>query len=232
MDLYVGTSGYSYSAWKGIFYPSDLPARRMLNYYGEHFRTVEINNTFHRMPKTALLEGWAAEVPDRFTFALKAPQRITHFQRLRDVGETLSWFLDVAAVLDQRLGPILFQLPPNLKKDLPLLCDFLCNLPKRYRVAFELRDLSWFTDDVVSALRGHGAAVCHADTDDGARLPLVATADFGYLRLRRKEYSDAELEGWLKRLRNYQWQSAFIYFKHEDEATGVRFAKRFLELAA
>jgi uncharacterized protein YecE (DUF72 family) len=232
MDLYVGTSGYSYPQWKGSFYPPDLPQKQMLQYYGSQFRSVEINNTFHRMPTVALLEGWAGEVPADFRFALKAPQRITHLQRLRDTDESVSYFLGVAGVLRERLGPLLFQLPPDFAKDLRLLRDLLRVLPpKHYRVACEFRHPSWFDEEVWALLRNHNAALCHAETDDGLQVPLVATADWGYLRLRRQEYGIKQLQGWLQQVRGQGWRDAYIYFKHEDQAKGPQLAKRFLELA-
>jgi len=231
MDLYVGTSGYSYKAWKGAFYPEDLPARGMLPFYAQHFRTVEINNTFHRMPTPSLIEGWGAQVPAFFRFSLKAPQRITHFQRLVGADESLSYFLDVAGLLDDRLGPILFQLPPNLKRDLPLLRDFFLLLPPRLNFAVEFRDASWFTDEVVELLARHRVALCLAEGVSDLKTPLLQTAPFAYLRLRRQDYTDADLEGWAKKVHQHDWQSVFVYFKHEDEARGILLARRFLELA-
>ncbi len=194
-QLYVGTSGYSYKEWKGSFYPKNLPDKQMLRYYGERFRTVEINNTFYRMPKASVLEAWAAEVPADFKFVLKAPQRITHIQRLKDAGESVSYLLEVAGALKERLGPLLFQLPPNLKKDVPRLREFLALLPLERRAAFEFRHPSWFDDEVFGLLRDHQAALCIAEAEDDLEVPFVATADWGYLRLRRPDYGDAELTG-------------------------------------
>ena len=231
MNLYVGTSGYSYPEWKGNFYPRDLSEKQMLRFYGERFRSVEINNTFHRMPAPSALEGWAGEVPDHFKFAIKAPQRITHQQRLQEADESVSYLLDVAGVLRERLGPLLFQLPPDLKKDLPRLRGFLLLLPARFRVAFEFRHASWFDEEVFALLRKHGAALCIAEADNDLQVPFVATADWGYLRLRRQDYGVAALKNWLKLVRGEGWQDAFVYFKHEEKATGPLLAKRFLELA-
>jgi uncharacterized protein YecE (DUF72 family) len=232
MELYVGTSGYSYKEWKGSFYPEDLPAKQMLKYYGERFRTVEINNTFYRMPAASVLEAWAAEVPAEFRFVLKASQRITHIQRLKESGESVAYLLKVAAVLKERLGPLLFQLPPNLKKDAARLKDFLPLLPKGTRVAFEFRHQSWFDDEVLGMLREHGAALCIAEAEEGVEVPFVATADWGYLRLRMQDYTDQDLKGWIKKLRGETWGEVFVFFKHEDEGMGPKLAKRFLELAA
>jgi uncharacterized protein YecE (DUF72 family) len=231
MNLYVGTSGFSYKEWKGNFYPKDLPAAQMLKYYGERFRTVEINNSFYRMPKSSVLEGWAAEVPAEFRFVLKASQRITHFQRLKDVGESVKYLLEVAASLGEKLGPLLFQLPPDLKKDLPRLRDFLKLLPRHGRAAFEFRNQSWFDEEVFTVLRDHQAALCIAEAENKLEIPFVSTADWGYLRLRMPDYGDAELTEWLKRVRSQNWGDAFVFFKHEDEGKGPRMAKRFLELS-
>jgi len=231
MNLFVGTSGFSYPQWKGAFYPADLPAHQMLGFYGGRFRSVEINNTFHRMPKPQALEAWAGEVPPGFRFALKAPQRITHLQRLQDADESVFYFLDVASVLRERLGPLLFQLPPDFPKDLARLRGLFLLLPARFRVACEFRHPSWFDEEVYALLRRHGAALCYAETDDGMKVPFVATADWGYLRLRRQDYGAAELKQRLKLVQGEGWRDAFVYFKHEDLAKGPLFAKRFLELA-
>ena len=231
MNLYVGTSGYSFPEWKGTFYPAELPAKRMLDYYGQHFRAVEINNTFHRMPKVSVLETWAGEVPSDFRFVLKAPQQITHVQRLKDVDESLSYLLEVAGVLQERLGPILFQLPPNLKKDLPRLRDFLALLPPRRRVAFEFRHQSWFDDEVFALLQRNQAALCIAEAENDLEIPFLSTADWGYLRLRRPDYGAAELKKWAKRVRGEKWRDVFVFFKHEDAGKGPILAERFLELA-
>jgi uncharacterized protein YecE (DUF72 family) len=231
MNLYVGTSGYSYKEWKGTFYPEDLPEKQMLRFYGEHFRSVEINNTFYRMPKSSVLEAWAQEVPADFSFVLKAPQRITHIERLKDAGDSVSYLLDVAGVLKERLGPLLFQLPPNLKKDASRLREFLALLPTNRRVAMEFRHESWFDEEVFQLLRDHQAALCIAEAEDGVTVPFVSTAEWGYLRLRRPDYGDAELKGWVDKVRGPGWRDVFIFFKHEDEGKGPQMAKRFLELA-
>lgn len=232
MNIYVGTSGFAYKAWKGSFYPSDLPERQMLRYYGGHFRAVEINNTFYGMPTVPLLEAWAQEVPADFRFVLKASQRITHQRRLMDADEDAGYLLDVAATLEQRLGALLFQLPPNLKKDAPRLDAFLALLPPPHRAAFEFRHPSWFDDEIFGLLRAHRAALCLAEAEDGLEVPCVATADWGYLRLRRTDYGDADLAAWAQQVNKQPWQDAFVFFKHEDEGKGPRLAQRFLELAA
>jgi uncharacterized protein YecE (DUF72 family) len=230
MNFYVGTSGYSYKEWKGTFYPKALPERQMLGYYGEHFRAVEINNSFYRMPKTSALQVWAGEVPTGFLFALKAPQRITHMKRLKDAAESLSLLIEVAGALQDHLGPLLFQLPPNFKKDAPRLREFLALLPSRPRAAFEFRHASWFDEETFGLLRQHRAALCVAEAEDDLEIPMIATADWGYLRLRRTDYSERELKAWLGRVQNQPWQDVFVFFKHEDEAKGPAFAKRFVEL--
>jgi uncharacterized protein YecE (DUF72 family) len=231
MNLYVGTSGFSYPKWKGTFYPQKLPAKQMLRYYGEQFRTVEINSTFRGPPKVSTLEGWVGQVPAEFKFILKAPQQITHIRRLKDVGEPVSSLFDVVAMLGDRLGPLLFQLPPNFKKDLPRLRAFLALLPPRLRAALEFRHQSWFDDEVLALLRDHRAALCIAEAESDLEVPFVATADWGYLRLRRPDYDDRELKSWVRRVRKQDWKDAFVFFKHEDEGKGPQIAKRFLELA-
>ena len=222
----VGTSGYAYKEWKGTFYPEKLPPDQMLRYYGEQFSTVEINNTFYRMPSEKVVLNWASQVPDAFQFVLKASQRITHQKRLQDVGEELGYFLKTSSVLEARLGPTLFQLPPNFKKDVTRLEGFLALLPKRWRAAVEFRHPSWYDEDVFTALRNHGVALCAADTDD-EEARLVATADWGYLRLRRAQYGEAELTGWAQRVLAQPWQEAFAFFKHEEQGAGPALAKAF-----
>jgi uncharacterized protein YecE (DUF72 family) len=232
MGLYVGTSGYSYKPWKGPFYPKDLPAAQMLRYYGGRFRAVEINSTFFNMPKTSVLEGWAGEVPAGFQFALKAPRQITHMRKLDNAGELVSHLIDVAGVLKEHQGPLLFQLPPTLKKDVARLRAFLALLPMELRAAFEFRHASWFDEEVFDLLRDHRAALCVADADDDLDVPLAATADWGYLRLRRADYGDEGLKEWVKRVQGQDWRDVFVFFKHEDEGKGPRLAERYMELAA
>jgi uncharacterized protein YecE (DUF72 family) len=231
MKLLVGTSGYSYKEWKGNFYPDDLPAAGMLRFYAQRFQTVEINNTFYQMPAVTTLERWATEVPKEFVFVLKASRRITHDNRLKDTEDSLAYLLKTAAVLDKHLGPLLFQLPPFFKKDLPRLRDFLTLLPKERPAAFEFRHASWFDDEIYDTLRAHGAALCIADTDDDEQVPLVATASWGYLRLRRQNYGDKDLARWAKQIQDQPWNQSFVFFKHEEEGKGPKLAARFLELA-
>ncbi|HTY43205.1 MAG TPA: DUF72 domain-containing protein [Thermoanaerobaculia bacterium] len=227
MRVLAGTSGFSYKEWKGSFYPEDLAAEKMLAYYAGRLPAVEINNTFYRMPKPKLLEGWAAEVSPEFRFVLKASQKITHFKRLKEAGAEVEYFFSVAATLGERLGPALFQLPPNLKKDLPRLTAFLATLPAGARGAFEFRHASWFEDDVFEALRGAGAALCVAE-DEELATPLVATAPWGYLRLRRQDYDAAAVAAWAGKVRAQTWTEAYVFFKHEDAGSGPRLAGEFL----
>jgi uncharacterized protein YecE (DUF72 family) len=231
--ILVGTSGYSYKQWKGKFYPEKMKEPEMLGFYSRHFPTVEINNTFYRMPNRDVMARWAAEVPDSFTFVLKAPQRITHQKRLGDVASDLEYFLSTSDAMGPRLGPLLFQLPPYFKKDLPRLTSFLELLPAGRRAALEFRHESWFDDEVKAALRARNAALCTADTEEGgAAGETLATADWGYLRLRRVEYADDQLRAWADRIRAQPWQDAFVFFKHEDEATGPALADRLTALLA
>jgi uncharacterized protein YecE (DUF72 family) len=232
MELRIGTSGWNYTEWRGSFYPKDMKPAGMLAYYVERFATVEVNNTFYRMPTAAAVTGWAAAAPAGFRFVLKAPQRITHFGRLRDVDEPVRQFCDTASRLGGKLGPLLFQLPPNFKVDAGRLADLLALLPADVRAAFEFRNATWFTDDVYARLANHNAALCIADNDEGAT-PAVATADWGYLRLRATGYSDDDLRGWLATMRRIGggWRDAFVFFKHEDAGTGPALARRLRELA-
>ncbi len=229
MQLLTGTSGFSYKEWLGHFYPEKLPGDAMLRYYAERFATVEINNTFYRMPAETMLSNWANEVPAHFTFTLKAPRRITHEKRLREAEPDVTEFLRRAGTLGGKLGVLLFQLPPYLKKDLPRLKDFLGLLPADKRVAFEFRHDSWRDDEVYETLRARGAMLCVTDTDEGDT-PFVATSDCGYVRLRRVHYDDADLRGWAERIAAQPLVRAYVYFMHEDEALGTRFARRLMEL--
>jgi uncharacterized protein YecE (DUF72 family) len=230
MELLAGTSGYSYKAWKGSFFPEKIAADAMLRYYAERFPTVEINSTFYRMPAEGMLARWAAEVPERFAFTLKAPQRITHQRRLKEAQGDVAEFLRRAALLGPKLGPVLFQLPPFFKKDLDVLGDFLGSLPPERPVAFEFRNPGWEDEAVQALLRARGVMLCTVDTDKGDPPPLVATAKTGYLRLRRESYTDRDLVDWVRRIAGQPWTRAYVYFKHEGEGAGPRFAARFAEL--
>jgi uncharacterized protein YecE (DUF72 family) len=215
----IGASGFSYKEWLGGFYPAKLPVAKMLPFYAERLTTVEINYTFRAMPKRSMLEGWAAKTPPDFRFALKAPQRITHFARLRGVGENLDYFIATAGALGERLGPVLFQLPPDLARDDALLGDFIAQLNGRVRAAFEFRHRSWFADAVLDRLRRAEVALCVAESDKMAS-PVVRTAPHVYLRLRREDYDDPALVTWAERI-NALAQDArevYVYFKHEAAA--------------
>ena len=231
MRFFVGTSGYSYPEWKGTFYPEKIKSADMLEYYAARFPTVEINATFYRMPTPAVIEGWAHRVPAEFRFVLKASRRITHDRRLLDIGEPLGYFLNAAMSLGDRRGPLLFQLPPNLKQDLGRLTDFLAQLPPTVQAAMEFRHASWFEDAVLEALRAKQVALCIADTEDGVDAPFVATAPWGYLRLRDVDYPDEALSGFADRARAQGWSEAYVFFKHEEQGRGPQFAQRFIELS-
>ncbi|CAN5776849.1 hypothetical protein BH11PLA1_BH11PLA1_05230 [soil metagenome] len=231
MQIHIGTSGYAYKEWKGKFYPTALPAPAMFAYYAERFATTEINSTFYGMPEAATVTAWAAAAPAGFTFSLKAPQRITHFERLRNTSNSTRDFIALARRLRVHAGPILFGLAPNMKKDSARLREFVAALPKGPRFAFEFRHPSWFDDETYATLRARNLALCIADTDD-LRTPTVATADWGYLRLRRVTYRAPALAKWLGEVRAQPWSEAFIYFKHEETATGPKLARRLLDLAA
>ena len=231
--ILVGTSGYNYPEWKGSFYPSDLPASKMLPYYASRFPTVEINYTFYRMPTPKLIAGWQTQVPAEFRFTLKAPKRITHDRRLRaaDVNESVQGFITAAPELGPQLAALLFQLPPNFKKDLPLLNEFLTLLPPKTTAAFEFRNASWLEDDVFDALRSRNIALCFADSDTRST-PLVQTADYAYFRLRDEGYGDGDIAKWTDTARRFDQscKDVFIYFKHEDEGKGAAFGQQMMNL--
>jgi uncharacterized protein YecE (DUF72 family) len=231
--LLVGTSGYAYKEWKGSFYPEKISDKEMLGFYAKHFSTVEINYSFYRMPTESALLKWAAEVPAGFRFALKANQRITHIQRLRNCESTMKRFLEVASVLIEgdHLGPILVQLPPNFKFDAPLLEDFLTLRPPAFSFAFEVRHESWYTDETYGALRRHHTALCLSETDK-QEPPVLVTAPFAYVRLRLEEYTKKQLGTW--RARFDEWTSqgldVYAYCKHEDAGKGAKYARQILQM--
>jgi len=216
MQIYTGTSGFSYPEWCGRFYPEALPGSQMLRYYATRLATVEINNTFYRMPNQDTVAAWRDEVPDSFCFAVKASRRITHQKKLIDVAEDVTHLFGVVDVLGQKLGPVLFQTPPFLKKELSVLRDFLACLPQGRRAAMEFRHPSWFSDDVYSVLSERNVALVGGDLEEAEKSPpLVATADFGYLRLRCLDYDPAGIAEWGARIAAQSWQSAYAYLKHE-----------------
>jgi uncharacterized protein YecE (DUF72 family) len=229
--LYVGTSGYSYKEWKGSFYPEKIPAKDMLSYYASRLQAVELNNTFYRLPQKSMVESWQAQVPGNFRFSVKASQRITHFKRLKEAGSETRFMLETVSALEDRLGVVLFQLPPNMKKDLERLETFLKDLPAEIPAAFEFRHPTWFDDDVLGLLRSQKRVLCVSDTDDLPVSHIDKTADWGYLRLRRVNYSESDLMEWITRMRAQEWKHTFVFFKHEDEGTGPKLAARFVELS-
>jgi uncharacterized protein YecE (DUF72 family) len=231
MSIWIGTSGFQYAEWKGNFYPEDLPAAKMLPYYAERLSTTEINYTFHRIPSAKTIENWNKLTPAKFRFGLKAPQKITHWAKLRDCADTMRFFFDVVSALGDKLGPILFQLAPNFKKDAVLLADFVNGFPSGLRAAFEFRHESWFDDAIWEIFKARNVALCLNETADFAA-PKIATADYGYLRLRREDYSKIDIESWADFVRGQTWKDTFVYFKHEEAGAGPKFAKQMMDLLA
>ena len=231
--ILVGTSGYNYPEWKGSFYPQTLSAAKMLPFYAERFPTVEINATFYRMPTPANVAGWVGQVPSPFRFTLKANRRITHDQRLKDVGDAVDFFVKTARVMGPQLGALLFQTPPNLKCNLEVFDAFLATVPEGTPAAFEFRHDSWLDDEVYARLRARNFALCVADTE-ARSVPVVATADFAYLRLRDEGYDDEAIRRWtaLAQDLSTRCRDVFVYFKHEDAGKGAVFGQRMMELLA
>jgi uncharacterized protein YecE (DUF72 family) len=231
MLFLAGTSGFSYPEWRGKFYEAGLAESKMLAAYAAKLPTVEINNTFYRMPKPSLFEGWANNTPETFAFAIKAPRRITHIARLREVEAPVAALFDAAGRLGGKLGPVLFQLPPFLRKDVPLLQAFAACLPKPSRVALEFRHASWFDDDVYQALADAGIALCGSEVEegDGVSAPFVRTADFGYFRLRLESYTDEGLKSAFDRIAGLGVERAYVYMKHE--VLGPEYALALIGLA-
>jgi len=218
--LLAGASGYSFKEWKGTFYPEEMKPDGMLTWYAERLPTVEINNTFYQMPKTTVLENWARATPETFRFAIKASRRITHLSRLKadTAADSVAFLYRNLRTLGAKRGPVLFQLPPFLKKDLPRLNEFLAILPADHRAAFEFRNDTWFADDVYAALKSAGATLCLSEREDNAPPPLVETARWGYVRLRLESYSDSDLAAWATRLAATLWEQIHVYFMHEPTA--------------
>ena len=231
MRIRVGTSGYSYKEWKGTFYPADLPAKEMLSYYSRRLPAVEINNTFYRLPQPSMIENWKEQVPEGFRFSIKASQRITHIKRINNVADETKYLLETAALLEERLGVVLFQLPPNMKKDTGRLKAFIDLLPADARTAFEFRHETWFDTEVFDLLSRKNCALVVSDMDEKPLTEIISTAKWGYLRLRRTAYEENDLVEWLKRVQAQKWKDAFVFFKHEDEGVGPKLAARFIELA-
>jgi uncharacterized protein YecE (DUF72 family) len=228
--IWIGTSGYNYPEWKGHFYPADLPAAKMLPYYAARFPTVEINYTFYRMPNEKLVEGWAAQTPLPYKLTLKAPRRITHDGRLKNVGSLVAGFCQVAGTLGDKLGALLFQLPPNLKKDTAVFDAFLAELPPKVCAAFEFRHASWLDDEIFERLAARNLALCIADSEKMST-PLRVTADYAYFRLRDEGYTPDDIGRWAENIarETAACRDVFVYFKHEDEGKGPEFAKLLME---
>jgi len=227
--IWVGTSGYNYPEWKGSFYPGDLPAAKMLPYYAARFPTVEINYTFYRMPTEKLVSGWAAQTPSPYKLTLKAPRRITHDNRLKNVGALVSGFCQVAGTLGDKLGALLFQLPPNLKKDLAAFDAFLAELPPRVRAAFEFRHVSWLDEEIFSRLASRNLALCVADSEK-LSTPVRVTADYAYFRLRDEGYTRDDVSRWAETIvrETASCRDVYVYFKHEEEGKGPDFARQLM----
>jgi uncharacterized protein YecE (DUF72 family) len=230
MAIWVGTSGYNYPEWRGSFYPEKFPTTKMLPFYAERLATVEINYTFYRSPKPSILAGWSGQTPPHFKFTLKAPKRITHDARLRDCSESLRYFLETAATLGPKLGVLLFQLPPFLKKDLALLDEFLTGFPPGTRAAFEFRHGSWLSAEVFERLRARNLALCVADSEKSTT-PVEITADYAYFRLRDEGYTPDDIAQWARTIQDKaaRCHESFAYFKHEEAGTGPQFARLLLD---
>jgi len=227
MKIYVGTSGYGHKEWKGRFYPEKIASQDMLRFYAERLFSVEINNTFYHMPTDKVLASWAEQVPDDFVFAIKAPQVITHIKRLRNAGDDTEYLFGTLSTLQKKLGPVLFQFPKSFHADHSVLKDFLSLIPGGMYCAFEFRHPSWINDDVLSLLNKGGLSLCVADTDENPIDKIISTAPWGYLRLRRSDYTDTDLSQWMDRITAQKWKRAFVFFKHED---GPEMALRFQAL--
>jgi len=231
MTLYAGTSGYSYKEWKGSFYPEKISPKEMLAYYASRLHAVELNNTFYRMPKPELIESWQAQVPENFRFSVKAPQTITHFRRLKDAAPQTRVMLKIVAALEERLGAVIFRLPEDMKKDLKRLELFLKVLPVDTRAVFDFRHPTWFDHEVIELLRSQKRVFCVSDIEELPESYNYKTADWGYVRLRRERYTEAELVRWVKRIKAQKWKDTYVFFKHEDEGTGPTLAAQFVALS-
>jgi uncharacterized protein YecE (DUF72 family) len=231
MNHWIGTSGFQYPEWKGTFYPEDLSTAKMLPYYAERFTTTEVNYTFRRIPSAKTIQGWWDSTPERFKFSLKAPQKVTHFAKLKNCGDTMRYFCQVISDLETKLGPVLFQLPPAFKKDAALLEAFLEEVPPGMRAAFEFRHPSWLDEEIFGLLNRKNIALCIAESAD-LSTPVVATADYGYLRLRREDYTDADMGRWAEAIKEKAnvWPDVFIYLKHEESGMGPKLAAQLMDI--
>lgn len=228
MLLHAGTSGFSYPSWKGPFYPEKTKPAEMLGIYAARLGAVEINNTFYRMPATAVLESWCAQTPSEFRFAVKASRKITHQQRLKETDDSTGYLFKQLAALGDRLGAVLFQLPPYLKKDLDRLAAFVGLLPAGVKCVIEFRSPDWFSEDVYDLLKSHNVACGFADGEVEGE-PFVVTADFGYIRLREERYEKPALKAWAEKIKSQKWKEAFVFFKHEDDGIAPAMARGLIE---
>jgi uncharacterized protein YecE (DUF72 family) len=231
MKLYVGTSGYAYKEWRGIFYPEKIDPKEMLRFYGARLGAVEINYTFYHMPTERVLASWTEQVPPDFVFTLKAPQVLTHRKRLKEVGEEAEYFFRTISVLGESLGAVLLQFPANFRANRPRLEEFLPLIPENIRCAFEFRSPTWLEEGIPELLAGSGHCLCTADSDEAPAGKIAGGSNWGYLRLRRSGYTEADLSEWAGRVRAQKWEKCFVFFKHEEEAKGPGEALRFRELA-
>ena len=229
--LYVGTSGYSYKEWKGSFYPATISAKEMLPYYAARLGAVELNSTFYRLPQRSMVESWKAQVPEDFRFSVKASQRITHLKRLKDAGAETQFMLGTVAALGDRLGAVIFRFPEDMEKDIKRLELFLKDLPAKTPAVFDFRHETWFDDEVRALLRSQNRVLCVSDTDELPNQQIDKTADWGYVRLRRTKYTKSDLAKWVTRVRAQNWTRTFVFFRHEDQGTGPKFAAQFEALS-
>lgn len=231
MALLVGTSGYSHAEWKGNFYPEKFSQKKMLEFYSQHFSTVEVNYTFRTLPSPEVVEKWAKQVPASFRFVLKCSQSITHYKRLQNTEKETDDFLELASRLGKQQGPILLQLPPNFKKNVERLDTFLEQINGRAKVAFEFRNATWLDDEVYDCLRAHSAVLCVTDRSELPETGLVHTAKWGYLRLWDDKYTDSQLRKWIAGIEAQKWRETYVFFMHEDEGISPKLAARFVKLA-
>jgi uncharacterized protein YecE (DUF72 family) len=231
MKFYIGTSGYGYKEWQGKFYPEKISPHDMLRFYAERLGAVEINNTFYHMPTANILANWTEQVPVDFIFAFKAPQVITHYKRLKNVGSEIQYLFRTLSVLHRKMGPVLFQFPHSFRADPEALENFITLIPGETPCAFEFRHPSWINDATLDLLRTKECILCITDTDEQPAQEIISTASWGYLRLRRSDYTDADLSLWLTKSHLQKWKTVFVFFKHEDRAQGPELAMRFRKLA-
>ncbi|MFA6170285.1 MAG: DUF72 domain-containing protein [Candidatus Margulisiibacteriota bacterium] len=217
MNYYIGTSGYGYKEWQGNFYPEKISAGKRLSFYASRLMTVEINNTFYRMPTINVVEAWADQVPAGFIFAVKAPQMITHIKRLQNVSKEARYFFTIVSVLGKKLGPVLFQFPASFRQDIPLLEKFIGHIPPKIACAFDFRSTTWLNKETYDLLRKRNFSLCLEDTDEKPVTELISTATWGYLRLRRTDYTDRQLAQWVKKVGTQKWEKVFVFFKHDDD---------------